>query len=168
MTPVTTGARRPEDAQFDLADHVGEAAQCGQPLARPFDARDQRFDVSQIEPDDEKVRHRIGDRRAGQGAQNVVLRRQHGAGRSEGFGLLALHPGHAGEHVAGADRQRRAEPADALFRRCRRIEFGRLGRGAVVLPAYRRHQRPARAIDEHVRIDLAAKARRRHSLGAPL
>jgi hypothetical protein len=60
------GRTEPGRAQADLADDIGEKLQRRQALGRAGDAGDQGFDIGEIAPDDEEVRHRIGHDDAGQ------------------------------------------------------------------------------------------------------
>ena len=77
--------------------------------------------------------------------------------RAHRSGPVRAHPGHAAQHVAGVDRQRRAPPGEPIGFADLPVERLRVLRAAPVLPDDRRRQRLARGVDEDMGVDLRAQ-----------
>ena len=162
--PATTGARRPDEPSAISPTMSVKNLSGAQPFARAGYARNQRIDISEVETDNEEVRHRIGDRLADQRAQAIILGRQHLPRRREDLWPRSRHPCHPRQHMARADRQGSTPPGDLVLFRDARVEGGGFRRRAIVRPCDCWRERRAVGPDEYVRVGLAAEADRGHSL----
>ena len=142
----------------DVADAVREFLQRRQPFGSTRHEVEQRREVTEIAVDEADRGDRVGGRLAGQPEHAIILRRHHPSRPGPDIGVVAPHPRHAAEAMAGVDRQQRAPPLQAFFILDRGVEPGRLGGAAPVLPDDRRRQRLAVGADEDMGIDLRADA----------
>ena len=142
----------------DFADDAGELFQRREPFGGARHEIEDRTDIIVVDADNADIGHRVGTKLAGQLQEAEILGQQNAGGSFPDVRTMARDPEHAGQRMRRVDRNRCAQPSDLLRDGNARIELRSLGAGARILPENGGHQRFARAVGEHMCVDLAAQS----------